>query len=93
MQKTYRGAKFQNFGQQVAITTNAALTGYYSAPITLDIPDGYTPVGIQWIDDWTNMVIPLFRFYSTSNVIHLYFMCPSSVTANLNFRVIYMPKD
>lgn len=92
MQKTYRGAKFQEFEQAVAVTTAAGI-GYYSSGITLNIPDGYTPVGIQWINDWANMAIPLFRAYSNNDNIYLYFMTPSSITFGAHFKVVYMPKD
>lgn len=92
MAKRYCGVKFQEFNQQVAITTQAAI-GYYSSPIALNIPDGYTPIGIQWISDWVNMAIPIFRSYIESTTIHLHFMCPSSITATMRFKVIYAQKN
>ena len=87
-----RGVKFQEFDQTVAINNQAGV-GYYSSGITLNIPNGYTPVGIQWINDWVNMAIPLFRAYSNNDNIYLHFMCPQSITSGFHFKVIYAPKD
>ena len=92
MQKLYRGVKFQEFEQTVAITTQAGV-GYYSSGITLNVPNGYTPIGIQWINDWANMAIPIIRAYSNTDNIYLHFMCPQSITSSLHFKVIYAPKD
>lgn len=92
MKNQYWGVKYQEFNQTVAITQPAGIGYYTGTPITLTVPDGYTPVGVQWIDDWSNMVIPIFRV--NNNLYRLYFMCTVSIaTVTPHVRVIYARKD
>lgn len=92
MAKQYCGVKYQDISQSVDISSQAAV-GYYSTTgITLNVPNGYTPVAVQWLEDWANMIFPVIRV--NDDLYRLYFMCSISRTSvNVRIRVIYAQKD